>query len=156
MQLRELTTQDIDWALPLNQAHVTELSALTAPRFGQLIARAFMAAALDRAAFLLTFDQNAAYDSVNFLWFKSRHERFVYVDRIVVDDCARGQGAARTLYEALFANARAAGHRLIVCEVNCQPPNPVSDAFHAGLGFSEVGTAAIGMEKTVRYLLKHL
>ncbi len=156
MKLRELTTEDIDWALPLNQAHVTELSSLTAPRFGQLRTRAFMASALGRAAFLLTFDQDADYDSVNFHWFKARYPRFVYVDRIVVDDCARGQGAARTLYEALFAVARAAGHTLIVCEVNRQPPNPASDAFHARLGFSEVGEAAIGAEKTVRYLLKKL
>jgi len=36
-------------------------------------------------------------------------------------------------------------------------PNPVSDAFHASLDFSEVGRAVIyNGAKTVRYLLRHL
>jgi predicted GNAT superfamily acetyltransferase len=39
--------------------------------------------------------------------------------------------------------------------VNSQPPNPISDAFHAAQGFTEVGTAVIeGGAKTVRYLLR--
>ena len=40
------------------------------------------------------------------------------------------------------------------CEVNCDPPNPVSDAFHAALGFREIGRARIvERSKTVRYLI---
>ena len=36
-------------------------------------------------------------------------------------------------------------------------PNPASDAFHAALGFSEVGGGAIhGGAKTVRYLTRVL
>jgi predicted GNAT superfamily acetyltransferase len=37
------------------------------------------------------------------------------------------------------------------------PPNPASDAFHAALGFAEVGSARLfdGM-KTVRYLARPL
>ena len=45
-------------------------------------------------AFLLAFDQSAQYDSPNFLWFRSRYPRFVYVDRIVVVSSARGRGPA--------------------------------------------------------------
>jgi len=57
----------------------------------------------------------------------------------------------------LFEHAKAAGHDRVVCEVNLDPPNPVSDAFHASLDFSEVGRAVIhNGEKTVRYLLRHL
>jgi predicted GNAT superfamily acetyltransferase len=45
----------------------------------------------------------------------------------------------------------------IVCEVNLDPPNPASDAFHAALGFAEVGTAVIDNgDKTVRYLSRRL
>ncbi len=41
------------------------------------------------------------------------------------------------------------------CEVNLEPPNPVSDAFHEALGFTEVGRAAIhDGKKLVRYLVK--
>ncbi|HEY3677565.1 MAG TPA: GNAT family N-acetyltransferase, partial [Bradyrhizobium sp.] len=97
--------------------------------------------------------QDANYDSPNFLWFRERYTRFVYVDRIVVAASARGRGCARRLYQDLFEQSRRAGHERVVCEVNSDPPNPESDAFHAALGFVEVGSASIhGGTKTVRYL----
>ena len=53
--------------------------------------------------------------------------------------------------------AKAAGHTRIACEVNLDPPNPISDAFHASLNFSELGRASIyNGAKTVRYLLRDL
>jgi predicted GNAT superfamily acetyltransferase len=79
------------------------------------------------------------------------------VDRIVVAASARGRGCARRLYHDLFAHALRAGHERVVCEVNSNPPNPESDAFHASLGFVEVGAASVyGGSKTVRYLLRTL
>jgi uncharacterized protein len=43
----------------------------------------------------------------------------------------------------------------VVCEVNIDPPNPASEAFHLALGFKEVGQATIhGGTKTVRYFEK--
>lgn len=111
----------------------------------------------DRAAFLVAFDQDGAYDSPNFLWFRDRLARFVYVDRIAVDAVHRGRGFARLLYEDLFVRARALGHDTVVCEVNAEPANPASDAFHAALGFTVIGNAALaGRGKTVRYLRKAL
>jgi hypothetical protein len=45
----------------------------------------------------------------------------------------------------------------VVCEVNADPPNPASDAFHAALGFAAVGSAANhGGGKTVRYFCREL
>jgi uncharacterized protein len=144
--------------LALNNAHATELSWLEPGRLSQLVAAAFYAKRLGPAdAFMLAFDQTAAYDSPNFLWFRARFPRFVYVDRIVVALELRGQGLARSLYADLFANARAHGHALVGCEVNLLPPNPLSDAFHAALGFTEAGRAEIhGGAKTVRYLTRPL
>ncbi|HLI10804.1 MAG TPA: GNAT family N-acetyltransferase [Alphaproteobacteria bacterium] len=140
--------------LDLNNAHAVELSWLEPERLSALLCQAFHArrlGALD--AFLLAFDERAAYDSPNYLWFRSRYARFVYVDRVVVAPLARGRGYARLLYADLFARARSAGHAVIVCEVNAEPPNPASDAFHAALGFVEVGRAQIHQgRKTVRYL----
>jgi uncharacterized protein len=140
--------------LALNNAHAKELSWLEPERLQYLTAHAFAArriGALD--AFLLAFDQDAPYDSPNFLWFRARYPRFVYVDRVVVATAARGRGLARTLYRDLFEQAAKAGHARVVCEVNSRPPNPGSDALHTALGFAEIGSASIHNDsKDVRYL----
>jgi predicted GNAT superfamily acetyltransferase len=69
-----------------------------------------------------------------------------------VDADWRGCSIARC-----FAEAARAGHSCVVCEINSEPPNPASHAFHEGLGFAELGSAAIhNGSKTVRYLLRRL
>jgi hypothetical protein len=144
--------------LDLNNDHAAETSPLTAEGWCAMVAAAFSATCVDPpAALLIAFDQDADYDSPNFLWFRERYARFVYVDRIVVASAHRGNGLARRLYGDLFERARAAGHTRIVCEVNAVPPNPGSDAFHARMGFVTVGRADLaGRDKTVRYLAKDL
>jgi predicted GNAT superfamily acetyltransferase len=144
--------------LALNNEHAAELSWLEPERLAELLGEAFYARRIGSLeAFIMTFDQGACYDSPNFLWFRERYPRFVYVDRVVVAAEARGRGHARRLYEALFAQARGLGHSVVTCEVNADPPNPASDAFHAALGFREVGAAAIhGGQKTVRYYARRL
>lgn len=144
--------------LALNNAHSTELSPLTLAEFDRLIRISFAATTIaDATAFLIAFDQGADYASPNFLWFRERYDRFVYVDRVVTSPLARGKGYAKALYTDLFRRAKDAGHSRIVCEVNLVPPNPASDAFHASLHFSEVGRASIhNGSKTVRYLLRSL
>lgn len=144
--------------LALNNAHATELSWLEPERLATLLAQAFHARRIGAVdAFLLAFDEAADYDSPNYRWFRARYERFVYVDRVAVAPAARGRGYACTLYADLIERATAAGHTVLVCEVNSDPPNPASDAFHAALGFALVGHAAIhGGSKSVRYLLRPL
>ena len=82
--------------LALNNAHAQELSWLEPERLEYLVSEAFLARRIGLLdAFLLAFDQDANYDSPNYLWFRSRYQRFVYVDRIVVASSARGRGCAR-------------------------------------------------------------
>ena len=147
-----------DALIALNNAHAEELSWLDPDKLSHLVSEAFLARrAGDLDAFLLAFDQGADYDSPNFLWFHSRYHRFVYVDRIVVAPSARGRGHARRLYQDLFEHAVRMGHERVVCEVNLDPPNPASDAFHAAFGFVEVGRGMLGGgSKTVRYLSRML
>ena len=144
--------------LALNNAHAQELSWLEPERLEHMVGQAFLARRIGNLdAYLLAFDQDADYDSPNFLWFRTRYPRFVYVDRIVVVASARGRGCARRLYRDLFEHAERTGHERVVCEVNISPPNPASDAFHAALGFAEVGSASVHEgRKTVRYLLRTL
>lgn len=144
-------------ALALNAAHETETSPLSADRLDALLAEAVAAPALpDGSAFVLAFDEAADYDSVNYRWFRDRHPRFVYVDRIIVAPAQRGRGVARRLYAAVFEAARDSGRDLVACEVNAEPPNPVSDAVHAALGFRVAGQGASAPGKRVRYMLRDL
>lgn len=144
--------------LALNAANQTETSVLDAAGLQDLLAASWHAVAIGAGdALLIAMDQDSPYTSPNFQWFKARHGRFAYVDRIIVGEAARGRGLARQLYEHLFDLARAEGQVRVGCEVNVVPPNPGSDAFHAKLGFKEVGRAEVyGGSKTVRYMEKDL
>ncbi|WP_159976467.1 MULTISPECIES: GNAT family N-acetyltransferase [unclassified Novosphingobium] len=139
--------------LALNNAHAVELSFADEARIGMLVEEAFLAARVGMIdAMILAFAPGAAYDSDNYRWFDARYASFVYIDRVVTAPEARGRGLARRLYAHLFAAARAAGHERIVCEVNSDPPNPASEAFHRSLGFAPLGEALLGNGKTVTYL----
>jgi len=146
--------------LALNQAHVTQTSSLDLTGMQALIHQAFFVATCEAGgaeAFLLAVDQDADYHSPNFIWFRARYPRFVYIDRVIVAASQRQRGWGRRLYGDLFASAAQAGHTMIACEVNAVPPNPASDAFHAALGFDPVGTGTLGGgAKTVRYLVCNL
>lgn len=144
--------------LALNNAHAAETSLLDAAGLQQLLDAAFRVETVGNVdAFLIALDQDAEYGSPNFLWLRARYRRFVYVDRIVTAVDARGRGHGARLYGRLFAQAVAAGHDRVLCEVNLVPANPGSDAFHARLGFEEIGRATLpdGV-KTVRYLQRRL
>ncbi|WP_316230413.1 GNAT family N-acetyltransferase [Bradyrhizobium sp. SZCCHNR1051] len=147
-----------DALLALNNAHASELSWLTPETFMQLLDQAWRAWRIGEAdALMIALDHAAAYDNPNHRWFRARYDRFIYVDRIVVAPAARGRGLARQLYEELIREATAADHDRIVCEVNLDPPNPQSDAFHAALGFAPLAAASIhGGAKTVRYMARSL
>jgi uncharacterized protein len=155
----DISEEYLGGVLALNNAHATELSPLTMDELRAILANAFYARRVgETEGFLIALDEtHPTYASPNYLWFSARHPRFVYVDRVVVAEGARAKGHARRLYADLIAHARAVGHELIACEVNADPPNPASDAFHAALGFKPVGLAAIhGGSKTVRYLILRL
>ena len=145
-------------ALDLNNRHAVELSHQTLDQFRALIGLACYARwNADQSGFLIALDERAAYRNTNFDWFLARYSAFVYIDRVVVEPAQRGRGLARQLYEDLFAAARAAQCPRVVCEVNSDPPNPASDAFHARLGFAVIGTARLAQRgKTVRYFCREI
>jgi uncharacterized protein len=157
IQIVSMLELDANALIALNNAHAVELSWVERPQFETMIRDAVYARGIAPAkGFLIAFDHTASYANVNFQWFRSRYEDFIYVDRIVVDSAFRGQGVARALYEDLFALARSQRQRLIVCEVNVDPPNPASDVFHKQLGFAHVGESLIPSRKRVQYLARNI
>ena len=145
------------WVIGLGNANEVETGPLDHDRLNRMVEASYrVQVAEPDLGFLITFVRGSAYDSPNFVWFIERMDNFVYVDRIVVAAHARGQGIARRFYEGLFATAAADGYDHVVCEVNSDPPNPVSDQFHAALGFTPVGQASLSNGKSVTYLSRAL
>jgi uncharacterized protein len=154
---RPLETADLPAVLLLNNEHATELSLIDAPRLAAMVGIAALALGVGPVgrpdAFLIAFDQDVPVQGPNHAWFLARGKRFVYVDRVCVGAWARRRGLARVLYEAVSSDALRRGAEVLCCEVNSDPPNPGSDAFHESLGFQLVGSAYLtDRGKTVRYL----
>lgn len=155
--VRAVSDMDGPALLALNDANVAELAPLDAGRLRELLSVAALATAIgpdgQPDGFLLAFDQMMPAQGPNHAFFLRRHSRLLYVDRVCVAPSARRRGVARALYAHALDHAARIGTPVLCCEVNSEPPNPVSDAFHAALGFREVGTAFLSdRAKTVRYL----
>lgn len=152
-------TEDVfEKALKLNNDHAEELSFKTSEAFRALLAAAsHVRAEPSGLALIVAMHQGCTYDNPNFAWHARHFRRFYYIDRVVVRSAARGQGLARRLYDDLEAVARAGGHERLVCEINAEPPNPKSDAFHDKLGFVPVGEQFLeSYGRTVRYWAREL
>lgn len=90
------------------------------------------------AGFVITMTGDAAYESSNFDWFARRYESFDYLDRIVIHESFRRRGLGALTYDELETRT-AQRAQLLALEVNSEPPNPASIAFHAARGYEQVG-----------------
>lgn len=144
--LRPLGEADLDRVVELNNAATPAVPQSTREDIAGLVALSSLAlAVVDDAdpevavGFLLAMEPGQDYASENYVWFTERGVPGLYVDRIVLDEAHRSRGLGPRLYAAVFDAARAAGLAEVQCEVNIEPPNPRSLAFHSRLGFTEVG-----------------
>jgi len=158
LQIRDVNSRDLPQLLSLNNAHAEELSFLTFETMDRLLGLAHYARVVgDVEAFCIALDHTAEYDNPNFLWFSARYDRFIYIDRIGVSKDARGKGLARGLYLDLIDAALGGNYKLLCCEVHVYPPNPSSNAFHAGFGFVKTWCAHLSdRNKTVNYFVLDL
>jgi predicted GNAT superfamily acetyltransferase len=143
--------------LDLNARNVALLAPLDEPRLAQLLGWADRADVVEYeeqvVGFVLAFAPGTSYDSENYRWFGKRYEDFYYLDRIVLDDAVRRLGLGRRVYAALEDVARE--HGRMVVEVNLDPPNEPSLAFHRSRGYVEVATLG-GPGKSVLLMEKSL
>ena len=143
MQLRPITPDDHAYVLALNERNVELLAPMDGDRLGYLLARAHRGDVIevdgDRAGFVITFPPGTDYDGLNYAWFAERYgPAFYYLDRVVIDDRFRRRGLGAAAYDEL--ERAAAPHGRMVLEVNSEPPNEPSLAFHRGRGYVDVGT----------------
>lgn len=143
MRLRELTPSDLPAITELNNASVPAVPAMTEDALGVVLAAStFGFAAADEddvIGFIIGFATGTDYASPNYRYFERRGTDHLYVDRIVVAESARGMRVGQALYERVVELAVAGSRAEVTCEVNLDPPNPGSLAFHGRMGFREVG-----------------
>jgi uncharacterized protein len=140
--LRPMTDDDVERVLALNAAHVELLSPLDRPRLDALRRWStrcdVILAERAVAGFVIVMGPGTDYDSANYRWFTDRYgDAFHYLDRVVVDDAFRRRGLASAVYDVVEAEAAESGR--LALEVNVDPPNEGSLAFHRARGYTEVG-----------------
>jgi len=139
--LRPIEPADHAAVLAWNEANVELLAPLTGERLVELLEQGdgvVIEHEGTAVGFVITFLAGSAYDSPNYRWFSERHDEFLYLDRVVVDASVRRTGVASRVYDLIEERAATLGP--VMClEVNVDPPNEPSLAFHARRGYVEVG-----------------
>ena len=140
--IREIASTDIPALVQINDEASPAVPVTPLWEFAELVALSTIALVAERdgdpVGFLLAMDPGLDYASENYRFFSERSSDFLYIDRIVLAPAARGAGLGSELYSRIFAAAAQRGASEVTCEVNVEPPNPASLAFHAALGFAEV------------------
>jgi predicted GNAT superfamily acetyltransferase len=152
---------ELENLLELNQSNLPHVGSITQSDMEHLHRQAiyFRVAEYNgqTAGFLIAFDPEADYISLNFLWFKKRYPAFVYIDRIIIAAEARRKGIAGSLYRDLEHFAAERQIPLMACEYNLRPKNDISRQFHQRYGFNEVGTQETeNGKKTVSLQIKQV
>jgi uncharacterized protein len=142
--IRPIEPVDLDRILEINAANVPEVGAVDAERMAYLLGQSPIALAVELdghiVGFCLVMPPDTDYDSVNYRWFTERYDDFMYLDRVAFDAEAQGRGLGTLLYAEVDRQMlERGGAPRLALEVNVDPPNEPSLAFHARVGFEEVG-----------------
>lgn len=149
-----------DTLLAINNAAIPEVNLLDESKACWLMEQAALArmATLNgqAAGVIIVLSDTAGFESDYYGWFVERYRNFMYIDRVIVAEWARGRGVASALYQEVEQAAQTQG-LAIAAEVYAQPPNIPSLNFHRKRGFQEIGQQVSAAEgKTVAKLMKYL
>ena len=135
MKLRPIEPRDHAFVLELNRLHERLTAPLSQTRLLELLGWADRADVVEvegtPAGFVFTFASGTSYDSANYLEFGRLFPEFTYLDRIVIDSAFQRRGLGNAVYDDLETTA---GLRMVL-EVNIDPPNEPSLAFHEARGY---------------------
>jgi predicted GNAT superfamily acetyltransferase len=107
--------------------------------------------------YLLSFASQSNYDDDEIRELRRlTKEPFLYICQVVIARDHRGRGIGRAFYEEVADAARREGTRLLCCDVNTNPPNPGSFAFHRRLGFVVIGSGTASNGMAIAFLARSL
>jgi len=162
MLLRAYRSDDVTAVHAINQAEVPAVGDVTADALASIATESVVAlvAEVDEivAGFCFVLPPDADYSSMNYRWFGERYDDFVYLDRVAIAPEFQRRGIGRSLYSEVerLAGERRSSAREFALEVNVRPRNDPSLAFHAELGFVEVGRRATGYGALVSMMTKSI
>ena len=161
LDIRDFTVQDLVEIHATNEANLPHVNSLNIEQFAELADKTayFKVATLDGklAGFLMAMTPKADYASDNYQWFSREYDDFIYVDRIITLDHARGHGVGSALYQYIESYCRNHQISRICCEVNIRPANDASIQFHEKRGYKQVNTQQTeGGKKSVSLRVKTL
>ena len=140
--LRDAKHSDIDQIVQINKSAIPAVNYVSYNEFEWFLNRKlyFKIAENSHGAisgFLLVLPSGLEYKSLNYKWFSGRYDKFAYIDRIVIMNEFKKNGIGKSLYLDLEKNI--SEYKLISCEFNIEPPNPISKKFHESLNYENVG-----------------
>ncbi len=139
--IRTLRTTDLELIHKWNQSTVPKVNSLTFEEFRLQSVNctySYIQCSTDSmpVGFIFLYDEKTDYDSLNYLYFKSRYQKFLYVDRIIIAGEHQKKGYGQQLYDFIIDTHNP---DIFCCEVNITPPNRQSLSFHHKYGFKEIG-----------------
>tara|TARA_A100001037_G_C15082873_1_gene605140 strand:- start:411 stop:911 length:501 start_codon:yes stop_codon:yes gene_type:complete len=156
--IRQITPQDLASVLAINNEAVPAVNALTASELSDIVNISEKAWVVDEGdkivGVLIVLGPRESYGSANYTWLNSQFTNFCYVDRIIIATSGKRNGYGKALYLALEEHAVSTGVEMLLCEVNVEPENPQSMAFHESLGWVPFQDREHGPGKIVRYFKK--
>ena len=141
----------------LNQANTPEVGSLESMQhLKQLIEfssyNLLVLCSDETVGFIICMREGSAYGSENYKFFTQRLKKFLYVDRVAIDEQHRRAGLGKAIYEDIFTHA-SNDNLPIALEVNTQPVNQPSLNFHEKMGFDRIGAKDFD-DHSVAYFIK--
>ncbi|MBB6092466.1 hypothetical protein HNQ60_001344 [Povalibacter uvarum] len=159
--IRPCIARDFDSILGINAAAAPNVALLDRAELLRLTSMSGVFVVAETRAgivgYVLAMNSSANYDGEEFQHFRASLARpFLYIDQVAISLDARRSSVASDLYAHVEDLCGSRDVRMLCCEVNVDPPNPVSMRFHEKRGFSRFGELDTSDGRCVALLVKAL
>ena len=139
----------------INQQQVPKVGSVSLQKFINLIKISDISYGLIKKGiclgFVICLRENTNYQSINYKFFKKRHNKFFYIDRIAIANEYQSLGLGSIFYNKLLSTKDK--FNIPICaEVNIDPLNELSINFHRKHGFSEITESTLKEGYSVVYM----